>query len=106
VETGQGYELFWQLTLREISVILDAEGEKLRRHHNNQMSLAWHIESLARQKKLPRLKTLLIDEEKKPKRRQTPEELEAITRAWLASRHRKKQDGIGRNRRTPSQPRD
>lgn len=89
MEAGQPYELFWRLTLREIGVILDAESNRLKREHNERAWLAWHIEALARQKKLPKLDTLMLVD-KKPPRRQTPQELEAVTRSWLASRHRKR----------------
>lgn len=97
--------MFWRLTLREIGVILDAAANRLKREHNERAWLAWHIEALARQKKLPKLKTLLHGDDR-PKRVQTPQELEAITRSWLASRHRKNRNGISRHRRPEGQPRD
>jgi hypothetical protein len=74
------------------------------------MSLAWHTAHLtayAPQKasKFQKLKTLLLGEDK-PKRQQTPEQIEAITRSWLASRHKRKSNGISRDRRPEGQPRD
>lgn len=56
------------------------------------MSQVWHAAALTRMKKLPKLKSLLMGDNR-PKRKQTPQELEAITRSWLASRHRKKRNG-------------
>jgi hypothetical protein len=53
------------------------------------MVLAWHIEALARQKKLPKLDSILQQEKKPSGRRQTPEQIEATVRGWLGSRHRK-----------------
>ncbi|TCM56154.1 hypothetical protein C8J36_103524 [Rhizobium sp. PP-F2F-G48] len=51
------------------------------------MSLAWHIAKLDRLKKMPPLKDLLTV--KKTRVKQTPEEIEAVTRSWLGSRSRK-----------------
>ncbi len=89
MECGQEPSLFWRLTLREISVILEGATNRRKNDHNDRAWLAWHIEALARQKKLPKL-TSLQHGTGKPKRNQTPEEIEAITRSWLSSRHRKK----------------
>lgn len=79
--------MFWQLTLREISVILAGEHERQTRERNERMSLAWHIAKLDRLKKMPPLKDLLTV--KKTRVKQTPEEIEAVTRSWLGSRSRK-----------------
>lgn len=54
------------------------------------MSLAWHIEALARQKKMPKLDTLMSKSKTSSGKRMTPEQIEAVTRSWLASRKRKK----------------
>lgn len=53
------------------------------------MILAWHIEALARQKKLPKLDDLIKAETKPTHRKQTPEQIEATVRGWLSSRRRK-----------------
>ena len=72
-----------------MSVILAGEAERLIRARNDQISLAWHIESLARQERLPRLERLLTKKKAKPK---SPAELELVTRSWLsgAARRRKR----------------
>lgn len=44
--------------------------------HNQAAWLAWHVAALSRQKKLPKLGTLLA--KRKPKRRQTPDEMLAM----------------------------
>jgi hypothetical protein len=49
------------------------------------MSLAWHIEALARTKKMPKLESMMS----KAKKKMTPKQIEAVTRSWLSSRHRK-----------------
>lgn len=54
------------------------------------MSLAWHIEALARQKKLPKLESMMTAAKKSAGKPMTPQQIEAVTRSWLASRHRKK----------------
>ncbi|MDW9773086.1 hypothetical protein GOA89_14675 [Sinorhizobium meliloti] len=99
VESGLDPSLFWALTLREIGAILDGAVSKLKREREAQMSIAWHtayMTAYAPQKprQFWKLKELLGDHSNKPTgRRMTPEEIEAITRGWLASRHRKGNHG-------------
>ncbi|MNF18214.1 hypothetical protein D3C80_2221550 [compost metagenome] len=57
----------------------------MKGEHNDRAWLAWHIEALSRQKKLPRLKELTHDAPKGPRRRQTMEEQIAIAEAWTAA---------------------
>jgi hypothetical protein len=85
VESGQPYELFWRLTLKEIGVILDAETGRVRREQNDRAWLAWHIEALARSKKLPKLNEMMHDAPRTPARRQTVEEQIAIAHRWTAA---------------------
>lgn len=47
VEAGQPYELFWRLTLREISLIFDGAASRLRREHNDRAWAVWHTSYLA-----------------------------------------------------------
>ncbi len=55
------------------------------------MSLAWHIEALARTKKMPKLETMLSSSKKTPgAKTMTADQIEAVTRSWLSSRQRKK----------------
>jgi hypothetical protein len=89
IEAGQPYELFWDLTLREVTMILEGINRGIRRARDENMVLAWHIEALARQKKLPKLSDMLKAEKKPTGRRQTPEQIEATVRGWLGSRYRK-----------------
>ena len=81
--------MFWRLTLKEIGVILDAQVSRMKHDHNDRAWLVWHIEALARQKKLPKLKDMLVGVTRKPKRRQTAEELIAIAHQWTAALTRK-----------------
>lgn len=81
--------LFWRLTVREIGVILDGAADRLRDERNNRAWLAWHIEALARAKKLPKLKEFLLDAPKRERRRQTIEEQIAIAHRWTAVLTRK-----------------
>jgi len=85
VEAGLDPSGFWRLTLREIGVILEGVASRLKREHNDRAWLAWHIEALARQKKLPKLKDLTPAAPKKGKRRQTVEEQIAIAHRWTAA---------------------
>ncbi|WP_430241927.1 hypothetical protein [Neorhizobium sp. DAR64861/K0K2] len=54
------------------------------------MSLAWHIEALAREKKMPKLDSMLSSKKRPAGKKMTAEQIEAVTRSWLTSRHRKK----------------
>ncbi len=54
------------------------------------MSLAWHIEALARQKKLPKLDSMMTGAKKATGKSMSAEQMEAITRSFFASRNRKK----------------
>lgn len=50
--------MFWRITLREISTIIDGAAARLRHQHNETAWLAWHIEALARVERLPRLTSM------------------------------------------------
>ena len=93
MSVGQPYELFWELTLAEVSLVLDGETERLRREHNDRAWHAWHVAALGRAKKLPRLDTLLAKPQTTP-RRQTWEEQMAVMQAWSerVNRRAAKQD--------------
>lgn len=54
---------------------------RMRREHNTAAWLAWHIEGLARSKRMPKLKSLLVGDGK-PKRPQTWQEQYAIAQMW------------------------
>lgn len=91
MESGQDPSHFWRLTLREISVILDGAVARMKRKRDEDITLAWHVEALARQKKLQPLNALLKKQEKTPTgQRMTATQIEATVRGWLGSRHRKK----------------
>ena len=77
--------MFWRLTAREISVILDASASRLKREHNDRAWMVWHIEALSRAKKLPKLKDLTHGATQKQTRRQTVEEQIAIAHRWTAA---------------------
>jgi hypothetical protein len=68
--------------------VLDGAMQRLRRERNERMSQAWHIEALARTKRLPKLNAMLDGGRDKP-RRMTPEQLEAATREWLSRARRR-----------------
>ena len=53
---------------------------RLKREHNTAAWLAWHIEGLARSKRLPKLKSLLVGGTKP--RAQTWQEQKAIAMMW------------------------
>ena len=50
---------FWEMTFSEIDVLCDRKIKNNDDDSKNQIILAWYIEAFARQKKLPKLETLL-----------------------------------------------
>jgi len=68
------------------------EGVTRRRQADNNMLLAaaWHAEAFARSKRLPRLKDILLEGGERQARKQTPEQIEAVVRSWLAGRKHKR----------------
>ena len=82
VNAGQCPSRFWHLTLREIGVVLTGAALRLRREDEGRAWLAWHIEALARQKKLPKLNELMPGSARKMRRRQSLEEQIAIAHQW------------------------
>ncbi len=60
------------------------------RERDERMSLAWHIEALARHKKLPELASMLSSSRKSPgDKKMTADQIEAVTRSWLRSRQKR-----------------
>lgn len=82
--------MFWRLTLKEISLVIDGVTSRRNRERDERMSLAWHIEALARQKKLPKLDSMMTGAKKATGKSMSAEQMEAITRSFFASRNRKK----------------
>jgi len=76
--------LFWRLTLREISVILKGARARMTREHDANVWLAWHIEALARTKKLPKLNDMQAGKPLK-RRRMTAEEMVSMAHLWTAA---------------------
>lgn len=72
MEAGGDPERFWTVTPRQASREMQAMAAR-RRHDQNQFGwLAWHIEALARTKKLPPLKDMM-GAPRKPRPPQDPE---------------------------------
>lgn len=63
---------------------MEGQACRLRREQNANAWLAWHIEALARAKKLPKLKTLLSGE-RTQSRPQTWQEMKAIAMMWKSA---------------------
>jgi hypothetical protein len=77
---------FWRLTLREIGVVLDGAVARMNRERDDTIVLAWHIEAIARQKKLPPLERLLKPNDQPTGRVMTPDQIQAALRGWFGSR--------------------
>jgi Uri superfamily endonuclease len=64
--------------------------ERLKREQNERAWLAWHIAYLPRSKKPVKLKDMMSAAERRPTgRSMTPEQIEAVTRSWLAGRRKR-----------------
>lgn len=63
-----------------MNLIFAGHRETIQREHNERAWLAWHIEALRRQKKLPKLEKMLIKERK----RQTWQQQMQVMGMWAA----------------------
>ena len=75
---------FWRLTYAELATMAESRLRHQKRKMNELVFLAWHIEALARQKRLPALGSLLI-EEKAAGKRQSDEEMMNIAKLLNAA---------------------
>jgi hypothetical protein len=81
VQLGQDPELFWRVTLRTYATVAQAVQRKLVDEHNYRMNLAWHIVALQKQRKLPKLTSMM---KSYPRTRpQTKEEMRRIVRMMV-----------------------
>lgn len=77
---------FWKLTYNEFIEMLIGHRKRERHEINKLLYTAWHMAVFSRQKKIPELKTILIDEEQQERpKEQTPEQMLAIVRIWNAA---------------------
>jgi hypothetical protein len=74
----------YELTPYEITVIGRQVQEQRYVEFENIITLAWHTEAFARQKKMPSLKKLLKDVRKKPKKKNSVSD--AILKAMAAEK--------------------
>jgi hypothetical protein len=77
-------EEFWLLTYAELVSMAEGRIRNQKRRMNEMIFLAWHIEALARQKRLPALGNLL-KEEKSNGRQQSDEEMMGMARLLNAA---------------------
>lgn len=59
--------MYWQLSPRESEVIVRGTIQRLRREHNDRMTLAYYTAAIPNSKKPIALRDLLVDLEDKPK---------------------------------------
>lgn len=77
IEIGLKLKDLWDLTVTEFVWMQKEHVRKLRRAHNDRMSLAWHMAAFSNQKKLPDLKSLMVDLDDVVKKVQTADEMMA-----------------------------
>jgi len=85
--------LFWDLTLYEVSLVIEGVTSARKRERDEYLFLAWHTAYLTayapeKSSKFTKLEKLIGDPPVPTGRRMSPEQIEAVTRAWLGSRHR------------------
>jgi len=68
---------FWGLCPRLYLSHMRGAGDRLEREHRDRAWLAWHVEALSRQEKLPDAETFITGKAGKPSR-QSPEVLQAM----------------------------
>ena len=64
---------FWQMTFAEFKELLECYQDKQKRHIDELLYQAWHIEAFARQKNLPALSEILS--KKEADKKQTTEQM-------------------------------
>jgi hypothetical protein len=84
--------------LYEVSLIIEGATNARKRERDNLLFQAWHTAYLSayapeKSSKFPRLEKLIGEPAMPTGRRMSAEQIEAVTRSWLGSRHRKKQAG-------------
>lgn len=57
---GITVEAFWEMTPRELNMVLDAANWQRMRSHNQTAWLAWHVAALQRTKRIPPLRRLMM----------------------------------------------
>lgn len=77
MEAGGDPARFWSVTPREAAREMQAMMARRRADHDQTAWLAWHIEALARTKKLPPLRDMLSTSKRGRRERQDPETLAA-----------------------------
>jgi len=83
-------QLFWKLTLREIKVILDGAGLRLKREHNSNAWAVWHMAFLSsyvpeKPSNFVRLSKLLWNDPSRPKQQPDWQRSEQAFAAWAKS---------------------
>ena len=84
IRLGIDVLMFYELTPYEITVIGRQRQEQRYTDLENQINLAWHIEAMSRQKKMPSLNKLLKDIRKTPKKKSSLSD--AILKAMAAEK--------------------
>lgn len=70
--------MFWELTPYELSLMFEGYALKKEDILREHIYLAWHIEALSRQKRLPKLNKLLRETKKKNKTQKQMSQAELI----------------------------
>jgi len=86
VAGGLDPDRFWRSTPREIATHMDGTRMAAQREHEARSWAVWHIAALQRVEKLPKFGKFVGGNADAPKRKKSPEELEAVLRAWLGPR--------------------
>jgi hypothetical protein len=80
LSAGFDEDSFWRKTPRQIAINFKGRASQLTREHNERAWFAHTIASLERSKRIPALKTLLLDErDRKP---QSWQDMKAVAKQW------------------------
>ena len=81
---GMDSQLFWHMTLGEIHNVMKGAAARLRRQHDLAAWVAWHVEALARTKKMPKLERMQSGSTRR-KRQLSADEMISLAHAWTAA---------------------
>lgn len=86
--------MFWDLTLYEVSLIIEGVTNARKRERDEYLFLAWHTAYLTayapeKSSKFTKLEKLIGGPPEPTGRRMSSEQIEAVVRGWLGSPNRK-----------------
>lgn len=88
MEAGQDAAAFWDTSFVEYKAVIAGAGKRNQRERERELSLAWHVAALQRQKRLP-AHDKVVKGSGRRERDLSPDQLEAQVRGWFRNRRKR-----------------